>query len=148
MALPSDNWLNLTKLLPGMTPDSVQKEWTGSSGDTLLRQSSNFMNFLTAPFAGVTGQSIHGKNVLDSAAVGDACYAGQPFSMTRSSITVATHGPFRFSIGLTARKRRARREPRPLQRAREGGAETLTGQLSTLAIGGEDEHVALVIQFQ
>ncbi|MCA1459015.1 hypothetical protein I6F35_39000 [Bradyrhizobium sp. BRP22] len=129
VALPSDNWPNLTKLLPGMTPDSAQKEWTGSSGDSLLRQSNNFMNFLAAPFAGVTGQSIHGKMSSIRLRLGTLATPVSLFSMTRSSITVAT--PFRFSIGLIVRKRRARREPRPFQRAREGESRTTLGRSTT-----------------
>lgn len=64
-ALPKDKWPNLTKLLPAMSPESVQKEWTGSAGDTLLRQSTSFMNFVVSTFTEVTGHPIRGKNVLD-----------------------------------------------------------------------------------
>jgi SAM-dependent methyltransferase len=64
-SLPNQRWPNLSDILPAMTPEAIQKEWTGSSGDTLLRQSASFMNLVSSTFAELTGKPIRGVNVLD-----------------------------------------------------------------------------------
>ena len=63
--LPTPDLPHLSKILPSMAPADVQKTWTGSSGDTLLRQSASFMNFLSSNFVELTGRPLMGAKVLD-----------------------------------------------------------------------------------
>ncbi len=65
LSLPNEDFPILSSLLPASTPESVQKEWTGSSGIALLRSSISFVNFLVSSFAEITGDPIGKATVLD-----------------------------------------------------------------------------------
>lgn len=65
LELPSSEYPKLSAILPKKAPDSVQQQWTGSSGITLLRQSTSFVNFLVTTYTEITGQSIARAKVLD-----------------------------------------------------------------------------------
>lgn len=65
LTLPDPTLPHLSSLLPQRTPDKIQQEWTGSSGDTLLRQSCSFLNMVAAEFTQATGRSLAGAKVLD-----------------------------------------------------------------------------------
>jgi SAM-dependent methyltransferase len=55
----------LGQLLPRMADEQVQIDWTGTSGEVLLAQSTSFIRTLTAAHRQYTGSGLEGKNVLD-----------------------------------------------------------------------------------
>lgn len=63
--LPSNELPHLTELFPEMETDAIQKQWTGSSGMTLLRQSINFMNFVSTQFCLNNGRAFKSAKTLD-----------------------------------------------------------------------------------
>ncbi|MEI9927074.1 MAG: class I SAM-dependent methyltransferase [Sphingomonas sp.] len=65
LTLPDPGLPHLSSLLPHATPDSVQKEWTGSAGIPLLRQSVSFVSFLAAEYTTQTGRPLADAQVLD-----------------------------------------------------------------------------------
>lgn len=65
LQLPSAEFPALSAALPKRTPDSIQQQWTGTSGLVLLRQSVSFVSFLVTNYTELTGRSIAGTKVLD-----------------------------------------------------------------------------------
>jgi 2-polyprenyl-3-methyl-5-hydroxy-6-metoxy-1,4-benzoquinol methylase len=65
LGMPDKKYPKLSKFLPIATPDSVQKQWVGSSGETLLRQSVSFCNFLSANYTEFTGRALSRASILD-----------------------------------------------------------------------------------
>lgn len=65
LQLPSAEFPALSAALPKRTPDTIQQQWTGSSGLALLRQSVSFVSFLVTNYTELTGRSIAGAKVLD-----------------------------------------------------------------------------------
>lgn len=63
--IPDSRFPNLSNLLPRSTPDEVQEQWTGSSGVTLLKQSTAFINFAVTNFQDITSRQISAAKVLD-----------------------------------------------------------------------------------
>lgn len=53
------------KFLPRMASEEVQKSWTGASGETLMRQSVDFLRVVSERYAWFTGSSLQGKKILD-----------------------------------------------------------------------------------
>ena len=62
--VPSD-CAALRELLPRMADENVQTSWTGSSGVTLLRQSTAFIRSLVCGYREHVGPGLEGSNVLD-----------------------------------------------------------------------------------
>ena len=63
--VPFKEYPRLSSLLPSMTPEAVQKAWTGWSGEALLLQSISFVRSLAANYATLSGKSLEGKRILD-----------------------------------------------------------------------------------
>ena len=65
LTMPNPEFPRLSRLLPSMADEQVQRNWTGSSGVTLLIQTLDFVRSLTYNFAKFTGSNLEGKKVLD-----------------------------------------------------------------------------------
>lgn len=65
LSMPNPNFPALSKLLPRMTPEEIQKQWTGASGIDLLRLSASFVRAIDAMSWRLTGKGLSGKSVLD-----------------------------------------------------------------------------------
>ncbi|MEE9334892.1 MAG: class I SAM-dependent methyltransferase [Granulosicoccaceae bacterium] len=55
----------LSKLLPQMPADDVQKKWVGDYGKNLMMRSCNLARLFDLMSFRVTGSGLHGKNILD-----------------------------------------------------------------------------------
>lgn len=56
---------HLKAYFPSMASEEVQKNWTGSHGQTLLNQSAAFMKTMACGYSSITGKSIEHAMVLD-----------------------------------------------------------------------------------
>lgn len=65
LQFPAEDLPHLSSLLPLVTPDEVQQEWTGGAGESLLRSSLAFMTSVAASYGAVTRRSIADAKVLD-----------------------------------------------------------------------------------
>src|SRR6266853_651585 len=65
MAMPNASLPKLSRLLPRMATDEVQRNWTGSSGVTLLRQTCAFVRSAAYQYTKFTGRSLEGASILD-----------------------------------------------------------------------------------
>ena len=63
--MPSPAFPRVSKLLPHMASDEVQRNWTGSSGVELLRQSTTFVRNINYNFHHYMGRSLAGQRILD-----------------------------------------------------------------------------------
>ena len=63
--MPDARYPRLSAALPAMAPEKVQREWTGASGVTLLRQRVAFLEKVRRHFARLTGRSLEGARILD-----------------------------------------------------------------------------------
>jgi hypothetical protein len=63
--LPNQKLPYLSQLLPNNTPAEVQQDWTGSSGETLLKQSVSFINFVSTNFQCFCGFGLKDAKILD-----------------------------------------------------------------------------------
>jgi len=55
----------LKAALPEMPSDQFQREWTGSSGHALLRQSCAFVRSMERAYKRLTGRPLEGRTILD-----------------------------------------------------------------------------------
>lgn len=65
ISLPNRDYPNLSRLLPAMASDDVQKAWTGASGLDLYRQTSAFARQLENNFTRHSGKLLAGSDILD-----------------------------------------------------------------------------------
>lgn len=65
LSMPNDEYPGLSGLLPAMASGEVQKKWTGSSGLTLLGQSTAFVRQAAYLYASARGEGLEGKTILD-----------------------------------------------------------------------------------
>ena len=65
LTMPNAAYPKLSRLLPAMADDEVQRNWTGNAGVPLLRQSAAFVRAVSYNFARHTGRSLEGARVLD-----------------------------------------------------------------------------------
>ncbi len=65
IGMPNAQYPKLSRLLPSMASEKVQKEWTGSSGATLLMQTNTFIRFLATSFITLTKKDMADAKVLD-----------------------------------------------------------------------------------
>lgn len=65
ISLPNKDYPALSRLLPAMASDDVQKTWTGASGLDLYRQTSTFARQLENNFTRHTRKPLAGSNILD-----------------------------------------------------------------------------------
>lgn len=55
----------LRNILPAMASEEVQKNWTGTCGRSLLKQSLSFVEILASNYESITGRSLSGARILD-----------------------------------------------------------------------------------
>ena len=60
-----DQYANIKSFFPSMASEEIQKNWTGSYGETLLNQSLAFMKTLAVGYADITGKRLGEAVVLD-----------------------------------------------------------------------------------
>lgn len=65
MQMPSEQLPNLSRVLPPMASEDIQREWTGNSGKTLLGQSVSFISAITNEYERLSRRAIRDARVLD-----------------------------------------------------------------------------------
>lgn len=65
MTMPNTLYPKLSSILPIMSDDVVQKNWTGNSGLELLKQTSVFVRTMSYAFSKITGRTLDNARVLD-----------------------------------------------------------------------------------
>lgn len=65
LRMPDSEWPGLSRLLPRMASPVVQRQWTGSDGHALLRQTLNFVRVAAQGYYSICGRGPEGLNVLD-----------------------------------------------------------------------------------
>jgi SAM-dependent methyltransferase len=65
MTMPNALYPKLSAILPAMSGDAVQKNWTGNSGLELLKQTSVFVRTMSYAFSKITGRTLENAKVLD-----------------------------------------------------------------------------------
>ena len=65
LSMPDSKYPKLSRLLPIMASDEVQRNWTGNHGVTLLKQTTAFVRALSYNYVRVTGRYLDGATVLD-----------------------------------------------------------------------------------
>jgi len=65
LSMPNPDYPRLSKLLPAMASDEIQRNWTGNHGLALLKQTTAFVRALSYNFARVTGRPLDDASVLD-----------------------------------------------------------------------------------
>jgi SAM-dependent methyltransferase len=63
--MPSNEYPNMSQVLPSMASAEVQNNWTGNNGYPLLRQTLNFVRTVNFNFSAITGRSLKNTNILD-----------------------------------------------------------------------------------
>ena len=61
----TDKYPGLSSVLPAMASDDIQRSWTGTTGDSLMRQRVPFIEKLRRQFLEVTGRPLEGSRILD-----------------------------------------------------------------------------------
>lgn len=69
ISLQNPDFPRLSKCLPRMASDEVQIAWTGTSGITLLTQTTDFARSMSYNFAKITGGTLEGKKYSTMAVV-------------------------------------------------------------------------------
>lgn len=65
LCMPDPEYPKLSRLLPAMASDEVQRNWTGSHGVALLKQTTAFVRTLSYNYTRVTGRRLDEATVLD-----------------------------------------------------------------------------------
>ena len=65
LSMPNKQWPKLSKVLPAMASDDVQRKWTGACGTPLLQQSLDFVRAVRTEFVAATGRPLEGAKILD-----------------------------------------------------------------------------------
>lgn len=65
IAMPNRDFPGLSRVLPAMAPEHIQKTWTGSSGLTLHEQTAAFVRQFEVAYVRATSKPLHGKRILD-----------------------------------------------------------------------------------
>ncbi|MER8411807.1 class I SAM-dependent methyltransferase [Mesorhizobium sp. M1342] len=65
ISLPNKDYPSLSRLLPAMASDEVQKTWTGASGLDLYRQTASFARQLENNYTRHTKKPLAGSDILD-----------------------------------------------------------------------------------
>jgi SAM-dependent methyltransferase len=63
--LPNAELPKLSNIFPKMAAEDIQKNWTGSSGYPLLRQSLNFVRLVSHAYENITGKDFSNRTILD-----------------------------------------------------------------------------------
>jgi SAM-dependent methyltransferase len=64
-SLPDDAYPKLSRLLPSMASEAAQIEWTGQTGEQLLRASVAFIGAVTAKYAALAARPLDQVAILD-----------------------------------------------------------------------------------
>ncbi len=65
LSMPDPEYPKLSRLLPSMASDEVQRSWTGNHGLALLKETTAFVRALSYNYTRVTGRSLDDATVLD-----------------------------------------------------------------------------------
>ena len=65
MSMPNPQLPRLSRLLPRMASDEVQRNWTGNCGEALLRQTCAFVRSVAYNFSRLAGRTLEGASILD-----------------------------------------------------------------------------------
>ena len=65
LSMPDPEYPKLSRLLPAMASDEVQRSWTGNHGLALLKETAAFVRALSYNYTRVTGRSLDDATVLD-----------------------------------------------------------------------------------
>jgi SAM-dependent methyltransferase len=65
MTMPNADLPRLSRLLPRMASDEIQKSWTGNCGEALLRQTCAFVRSVAYNYARFVGRPLDGGSILD-----------------------------------------------------------------------------------
>jgi SAM-dependent methyltransferase len=65
ISMPDPRYPKLSRLLPAMASEEVQRSWTGNAGTGLLRQTSAFVRALSFNYGRITGKDIGDASILD-----------------------------------------------------------------------------------
>ncbi|GHU35099.1 hypothetical protein AGMMS50256_29730 [Betaproteobacteria bacterium] len=65
LGMPNPEFPKISKILPRMASEEVQKSWTGSSGSTLLAQTLDFVRSLSYNYTKYTGNTLEARKILD-----------------------------------------------------------------------------------
>jgi SAM-dependent methyltransferase len=65
ISMPDPRYPKLSRLLPAMASEEVQRNWTGNAGTGLLRQTSAFVRALSFNYGRITGKDISDASILD-----------------------------------------------------------------------------------
>ncbi|MEO6202232.1 MAG: class I SAM-dependent methyltransferase [Nitrospirales bacterium] len=65
LSMPDPEYPKLSRLLPSMASEEVQRGWTGNHGVALLKQTTAFVRAMSYNYTRVTGRSLDDATVLD-----------------------------------------------------------------------------------
>jgi SAM-dependent methyltransferase len=65
LEMPNPSFPALSRVLPAMASEQVQRDWTGNAGLALLQQSLNFVRSVALQSALLTGRPLQGRRLLD-----------------------------------------------------------------------------------
>ncbi|HNP60347.1 MAG TPA: class I SAM-dependent methyltransferase [Nitrospirales bacterium] len=65
LSMPDPEYPKLSRLLPAMASNEVQRNWTGNHGVELLKQTTAFVRALSYNYTRVTGRSLDDATILD-----------------------------------------------------------------------------------
>lgn len=65
ISIPNSSYPALSRVLPSMAPEGVQRQWTGKAGNELFVQTASFARILETAFVRHTGRALQDRVVLD-----------------------------------------------------------------------------------
>ncbi|MDP2793586.1 MAG: class I SAM-dependent methyltransferase [Sulfurisoma sp.] len=65
ISMPNPAYPGISRILPRMAADDIQRSWTGNSGETLLKQTCAFVRSVAHNFCRFTGKTLDNANILD-----------------------------------------------------------------------------------
>ncbi|MCF7977244.1 MAG: class I SAM-dependent methyltransferase [Chromatiaceae bacterium] len=65
LSMPNPDYPQISRHLPRMASEEIQRNWTGSCGVELLTQTTEFVRAVADNYCRLTGDSLEGKEVLD-----------------------------------------------------------------------------------
>lgn len=64
LSMPNPDYPQLSRLLPRMASEKIQRNWTGSCGVELLTQTTEFVRAVADNYCRLIGESLEGKEIL------------------------------------------------------------------------------------
>lgn len=65
LSMPDPEYPKVSRLLPAMASEEVQRNWTGNHGLVLLQQTTAFARALSYHYTRITGRPLDGSSILD-----------------------------------------------------------------------------------